>query len=268
VLKETTLSKLVVQWLLNNFLVFVLVLTRIASATMVAPMFSSVSIPPRLKVAFATFVSMAVFPLVRHVAVAVPTDLLGMTIGVLGEMLVGLTLGFGAAVLFAGVEIGGVIISRNMGTALANVFNPMFESSVPLMGQFYSFFALVVFMGTNGHHRLLEILIGTFRQVPLLGFRLTPNVAMHMVTMLGESFVLAFKLAAPVLVSLLLVTVSLGIVARTVPQMNVLIVGFPLKVCLGLVVSVVTLGAMALLLQGTFQWMLASLGGLLKSTIP
>ena len=244
------------QWMLNYFLIFVLVLFRVGSLAMVAPLFSSQSIPPRLKIAFAILVSLVILPIMKPATVPVPTNLVGLTLAVLGEMFIGFTLGFGAAILFVGIEIGGALISRHMGTALANVFNPMFSSTAPIMGQFYSFFALVIFIGMNGHHGLLRILIGTFDDMPVMTCSLKGIVAMKLVWMLGNAYVLAFKVAASVMASLLLVTVSLGIIARTVPQMNVLIAGFPLKVCLGLIVATVTLGSMAVFFTRTFEQML------------
>ena len=248
-------------WLINNFLVFVLVMFRIGSLSMVAPLFSSQSIPPGIKAGFAALVSIVILPVVRPETIVVPTDLVGLTLAILGEMLIGLTLGLGGAGIIVDIEIGGALISRHMGTALANVFNPMFSSTAPIMGQFYSFFALVVFLGMNGHHGLLRILIGTYDDMSIMECRLTGVVAMQMVWMLGRAYVLAFKVAAPVMVSLLLVTVSLGIIARTVPQMNVLIIGFPLKICLGLLVAMVTLGVMAAFFHGTFEQMLWHLRG-------
>ena len=201
-------------------------------------------------------------PLVRPATGAVPTEWVGLTTAALGEMMIGVTLGLGAAIVFVGIEMGGTLISRHMGTALANVFNPLFESSAPAVGQFYSFVALMVFLGMNGHHGLLRILIGTFRDVPLMEGGLNAGAMLGVLRMMGDAFVVGFKVAAPVMVSLLLVTVALGFIARTVPQVEVLIAGFPLNVGVGLVVAVVTLGAMAGFFQRTFGQMLVFLRGL------
>ena len=246
------------EWV-NNFLVFVLVLFRIGSLAMIAPLFSSRSIPAKVKVAFAAAVSLVVFPMVHAQAGIVPTGFVGLAAAAFGEMFIGLTLGLGAALIFAGIEIGGALISRHMGTALASVFNPTLASSAPALSQFYSFFALVIFLGMNGHHGLLRILIGTFDDMPLMECSLKGVVAMKLVWMLGNAYVLAFKVAAVIMASLILVTVSLGIIARTVPQMNVLIDGFPLKICLGLVVAAITLGAMGAFFHRTFEQMLVYL---------
>ena len=250
------------QWWTANAVVFFLVLCRVGSLVMVAPMFSSVSIPGQLKAGFAGVVSLVIVPMVRPAGVVVPVEVVGLTAAALGEILIGLTLGFGAAIVFAGIEMGGTLISRHMGTALANVFNPLFSSSSPALGQFYSFLALIVFLGMNGHHGLLRILVGTFDDVPLMQAGLQGPAMTRVVLMLGDAYVIAFKVAAPVMVSLLLVTVALGFIARTVPQMEVLIAGFPLNVGLGLVVAAVTLGAMAVFFQRTFEQMLVVLSRL------
>jgi len=250
-------------WWTQTVLGFFLVLCRVGSLTLVAPLFSSMSIPGRVKAGFAAAVALVIYPLVRP-ETAVPTHVAGLAAAVLGEMFVGLTLGVGAAIVFVGIEMGGTLISRHMGTALANVFNPLFASeSGAAMGQFYSFLALVVFLGMNGHHGLLKILIGTFGDMPVMQVRPSGTMVMGVVWMLGDAYVLAFKVAAPVMVSLLLVTVSLGFIARTVPQVEVLIASFPLNVGLGLVVAAVTLGAMAVFFQKTLEAMLVFLRGLM-----
>ena len=254
------------MWWTQNVVMFFLVLCRVGSMVMVAPMFSSRSIPVQLKAGFAAAVSLVIFPIVRPMGVAAPMEMVGLTTAALGEMIIGLTLGFGAAIVFVGIEMGGTLISRHMGTALANVFNPLFSSSSPALGQFYSFVALIVFLGMNGHHGLLKILIGTFTDVPLMQGGLNGGAMMGVVWMLGDAYVIAFKVAAPVMVSLLLVTVALGFIARTVPQVEVLIAGFPLNVGVGLVVAMVTLGAMALFFERTFQQMLVFLSGLVRLT--
>lgn len=261
------MSKVVADWLVNNFLIFVLMFVRILGLMVMAPVFSSRSIPERVKAGLALVITMAIFPVARPASVVVPTTLTGLTVAVLGETMVGLILGFGAAVIFAGIELAGELISRQMGTALAGVLNPMFETQVPVMSQFYSLFALMIFLGMNGHLKLLTILIDTFQRIPLMQFRLTGSMAKGLVGLLQDSYVVAIQVSAPVLVSLLMVTIALGIIARTVPTMNVLVMGFPLQIGLALVVSVLTLGAVAVFFQGTFQRMFAQLEALLASGI-
>ena len=119
------------MWWTQNVVMFFLVLCRVGSMVMVAPMFSSRSIPVQLKAGFAAAVSLVIFPIVRPAGVAVPMEMVGLTTAALGEMIIGLVLGFGAAIVFVGIEMGGTLISRHMGTALANVFNPLFSSSSP-----------------------------------------------------------------------------------------------------------------------------------------
>jgi flagellar biosynthetic protein FliR len=200
--------------------------------------------------------SFAIYPLVGAAPVVVPTELSALALGLAGELAVGLICGFFVSLVFVGAQMAGEFVSRHMGVSLAEVINPLFESQLPIFGEFYFMFALVVFVSVNGHHVLLAGLLKTFDRVPLMSVHLHAGLVTLVSGLMQDMFLLMIKLAAPTFVALFLVTIALGIIARTVPQINVMIMGFPLQVLLGLTITALALGGAATLLDQSFAWIM------------
>jgi flagellar biosynthetic protein FliR len=248
----------------GQFITFVLVLSRISGIFLVTPLLGGSPVPWRIRVLLSVALSVAVYPLVTLPATAVPTQGARLVLGLGGELCVGLLCGFVVNIVFVAARMGGALLSRYMGTALAEVINPLFEPQLPILGEFYTMFALVVFFAVNGHHVLLAGLVRTFDRVPLMGVQFRPGMVTALAGLLGDMFVLMVKLAAPTFAVLFLVTVALGIVGRIVPQINVVILGFPLTVCLGLVVASLTLAVAAAFLGDSFAWVMKQLDLMLR----
>jgi len=244
---------------IERFMGFLLVLFRVSGIFVITPVLGGSEVPWRIRVLASVALSFAIYPMLRPTAVAMPTDWPHLVVGMAGELAVGMICGFVVNIVFVAAQMGGALLSRHMGTALAQVMNPLFESSVPVLGQFYYMFALVVFVGVNGHHILIAGLVRTFDRIPLMGAGFHAGMVTTISGLMGDMFMLMIRLAAPTFVALFLVTVALGIIARTVPQIHVLIIGFPLKVCLGLVVTSLALAGAASLLAETFVWIMGRL---------
>jgi len=234
----------------------------------ITPMLGGSQVPWRVRVFAAIGLSFAIYPIVSRAGVNLPSDWPHLVLGLAGELAVGLICGFVVNIVFAAAQMGGAFLSRHMGTALAQVINPLFEAPVPVFGQFYYMFALMVFVAINGHHILLAGLVKTFERVPLMGVRFHGGMVTLVSGLMGDMFVLMIKLAAPTFAALFLVTVALGIIARTVPQIHVLLIGFPLKVCVGLIVTALALGGAALLLADSFGWIMGELQTIQRFMVP
>lgn len=216
------------------WLVGLLVFARISSFTVAAPFFDIRGIPALAKIGFAAVLTILVVPFVPG-----PTDfngLLAYTLHVINEVLTGLLLGFAASLIFHFARVGGELIDLQMGFAMARVMDPQGEAQVTLMGNLQYIFAILLFFTLNGHHTLIAALIKSFQLVPLATGSLTGGLIEQLVNIFVSMFALAFKIAAPVLAVLLISDLSLGLVARTVPQLNVFMLGFPLKAGLGMLV--------------------------------
>ncbi len=242
----------------KNFLAYILILFRVGGIMIFAPFFGSALIPRRIKVAASMIIALVLLPAVSP---SVPSE---MSVGYVlrtaaGETAVGLLIGYAASLVFVGVQLGGMQIGQQMGTGIANVFNPLIETQVSLVSEFYFLFAIFIYLGIGGHHILLKALVGSFHTLPLGWLAISGRTLDMVITLFGQLFVIAFAVSAPVILSLFLTTVAMGFVARTVPQMNILIVGFPVRVGVALVVMIFTLPAIGKFLAGTIGILLNGL---------
>ncbi len=210
-----------------------LVMARVLGLAFSAPIFSSMAVPRLLKAYFALATALMAYPLVEPVLpqdLTLTQSLAGMT----AEAMIGMAIGFGLSVVFSGVQLAGSMIDQQAGIAMGQVLNPAMDSSATVMGQFLFFIMLVVFLAANGHVAVVRATLESFQHVPPLSFRVTPSVVDLLVNMLASSFILAIRIGGPVLLSLFLVMLAKGFISRTVPQLNVLAVGFsiPAKVAI------------------------------------
>jgi flagellar biosynthetic protein FliR len=182
---------------------------------------------------------------------------------ILREVLVGLLIGFAAALFFAAVQTAGAFIDLQMGFAMANVFDPATGANSPIMGQFKHIVLTLVFLSMNGHHFLLRALMDSYQWVPLSNrlFRemYDGGVSGFLVRTFTETFMIALQVAAPLVVAMFLTDVGLGFLARTAPQYNVFIIGIPLKILLGLVMLLMLLPSLSGLFEQLFVKLFDSL---------
>lgn len=238
--------------LLEQMPAFVLALFRIGGLMILAPFFGSASIPPRVKIALTLVLTIAVWPTLPRV-VPLPDTLAGVAVGVGSELLVGLTIGLAVSTIFAGLQLAGLTIGQQMGVALGDVFNPGFDDSVDVMGAGLYWVGLVMFLLIGGHRMLLGSLIDSFRLVPAGAFTVDARWVGLLGGMLTAAFLMAFKIALPVVLSLFLVSVAMGLVNRTVPQFNILTAGFAIRAGVGLLLLAATLMATLSVLHGTVE---------------
>jgi flagellar biosynthetic protein FliR len=154
----------------------------------------------------------------------------------IGELMIGLFIGFTTTLLFVAVQLAGQVMGQQAGLALGAVFNPVMDSSMTASSQVYYFVALMVFLAVGGHREIIEALLQSFQSIPPLGFSMSEQIGSLIVEVLGLSFMWAIRIAGPVMVALVVTLVALGFVGRSVPQLNILTIGFPLKAGVGLLV--------------------------------
>jgi len=227
-----------------------LVIFRVAGIFITAPLLSNAAVPVKVKAAMAIVVALAVTARLA-VPVTLPADWPTLVLGIGGEMLIGAALGFATNLMFMGVQMGAQQIGQQMGIALANVFNPLAEATTNVMGTLFHLTAVAVFLAIGGHRMMLQGLLGSFEQVPLLGFAMRPAILEVVVGLMTAAFVLAVKVAAPVLVTLMLTSVAMGLIQRTMPQFNILSAGFQVRIlAAGLVLAVGVPSLIYLIEQG------------------
>jgi flagellar biosynthesis protein FliR len=239
--------------LINSFVIFIFVLARMSGLVMTAPMFGSSEVPTRIRALLAFTLALVITPVEWSANVELPTSLAAFIVSMGGELLIGMILGLGVMILLSGVQVAGQIISQMSGMSLADVFNPGFDAEVPIISNLLYLVTLTVFIILGGHRLLVGALLDTYTFLPLGHAQLPPSLGTLMATLLAESFSLAVRGAAPAMVALLLATVVLGLISRTLPQLNILAIGFGLNAMVTFLVLAVSVGAIAWLFQEHFE---------------
>ncbi len=233
---------------------FTLVFVRMAFIFMMVPVFGSRMVPRRVRIGLAVLMSFLIFP---YVAFKMPKSLtlMKMIPGFFSEMVIGMAIGLITQLMFAGVQVAGQIAGYQMGFGIVNVIDPVTSQQVSIAAQFYYLFSVLLFLATGTHLIFIQALVESFKYIPPLGARLSGFQINTLMKLAGNIFVLAVKVGAPVLAITLFTQVVLGIVARTVPQINVFIVGFPLQIGIGLIGIGLSLPLLATLLTSAFRGM-------------
>ena len=222
-----------------QFETFLLVFIRISAMLVIFPIFSAPQIPTLLRLGFAGLMSFIIYRAVPMAPMSGGVYELG--VAVLSQIVLGMVVGFVAALVFTGIQFAGEVLDLQIGFAVANVINPTTQQQITIVGEFELALATLVFLITDAHHLLIQGIAGSFTLVPLPYINLDPSVAGNIVLFMDQAFQIVFKIAAPVAVSLFIVNVALAFMARVAPQMNVFVVGLPLQIGVGLIMMAVSL---------------------------
>ena len=215
---------------------FALVLFRMTGLVMTAPVFASRVIPGRIRGALVMAMAAMTFPLVRA---QTPSDVTwgGVIAGGAGEMMIGLAIGISLALFVSGVEVAGLMVGRQAGLAIGQVFDPSSNTQVSTIGQVYSISLMTLFLLAGGHRATMAALLDTYEVIPLLSFQVNDSIPLLLIAMVTAAFVLGLRLAGPVLIALFLTGTAMGFLSRTMPQLNILSVGFTVRVMVALGVA-------------------------------
>ncbi len=224
---------------------FTLVLGRVGALVMTAPIFGNRAIPLQGRALIALMISLLVTPLLARHSTVDMGNLPVFTKHLLSEALIGLLFGLGITILLSGIQMTGQLISQLSGTALAEVFDPSLEENVSVYSQFFYFLTLVMFVLLDGHRLTMDALLDSFAHLPPGEANLGSDYVEALTVLLGQSFMLGIRAAAPAMTALLLATLVLGLIGRTMPQINILAVGFGVNSLLSLGCLFTTIGVVA-----------------------
>jgi flagellar biosynthetic protein FliR len=236
-----------------------LVFCRVGTMMLIAPIFGSRGTTPQVRVFLALTVTLVMAPVVAPPGTTVPSDVGGFIGRIAREALIGGLVGFVVLMVFTALEGAGHIVGLQMGFSLANIINPLTSTNASLIDQFYTLVATLVFLTIDGHHIVLLGIERTFLIAPIdaIGSVLPPQ---ELVFALGRAiFETASRMSLPVLTALLLTDVALAMVARSVPQLNVFVVGMPAKIAVGFVMLIVTVPTVAYIMAKSFNDIVAIL---------
>jgi flagellar biosynthesis protein FliR len=227
------------------------VAARVAGLLLVAPIFGHAAVPARLRVLLALVVGLAVLD--RAAPAAAPSSLgeLVLTCGI--EFLFGAAMGWAAGLLFAGVELAAAHVGTQMGLSLGEALGGGGDEDSGPVGSVFRIVAIAAFLLIGGHRELLGGLLDTLRIVPVGGVAMKASVLGLAGALLQASFVLALKVAAPVLIAMLLATVAMGFLNRSLPACHILSTGLPVRAMLGLLVMAMSLAGLAWAVQAAWR---------------
>jgi flagellar biosynthetic protein FliR len=226
--------------LLQRVPVFVLVFFRLAGMVLFAPLFGSTRIPRRVRALLLLVLAMGVGTGVPRPNI--PESSWELAVGIGGEMAFGLAMGLVMSMTFVAAQWAGEMIGQQMGLNLSEVFDPQFGSQGSIVGDMYFMLTLVAFLGVGGHHAMLRGVRQSFDSLPLLSVGVDRPVLALVIGLLQASTTLALRLAAPMLLTMLVTDLALGLIGRTMPQFNVMQAGMSLRTVLGMVVVIISLG--------------------------
>ena len=198
----------------------------------VAPLLSSSAIPQIGKIGFSFFISVTIFPWVLQNGYPIPADFFHYALVLLGEVLLGIIIGFFLALIYAAFQVAGQFFSLQMGFGASTVFDPLAQIEIPLMGQLFNVIGMFVFLSVGGFQKFL--LVGVVKSFESLkAVQLVTGgqqLIQFLVRGLGQLFENSMIIAFPFLGTLLLISISMGLLAKATPQMNLLMLGFPISI--------------------------------------
>ncbi|HEY3308110.1 MAG TPA: flagellar biosynthetic protein FliR [Desulfuromonadaceae bacterium] len=220
---------------------FALVLSRVAGIFAALPVFGGRRLPMQFKAITILMVTLVCFPALTIAPPVMPTDTFTLVLLLFRELAIGLLLSFITQVLFAAVEFSGQIIGMQMGFTISTILDPSQGNQVQIMSVLQTLFATLLFLSLNIHHLFIRAIIDSFDVIPIGGWHLNGEILNFLIKRTTDIFVIGVRLAAPVMVALLLTTVALGVMARAFPQMNIFMISLPLNIGIGFIVLGTTL---------------------------
>src|SRR3954469_14983542 len=248
---------------IETFPAFLLVFVRVTAFFLVMPLFSYRTIPATFKVGLGFFLSLIMFLSMEAPIFEINGSYYLL---IIKEMLVGLLIGFIAYVIMSAIQIAGGLIDFQMGFGMVNVMDPQTGAQSPIMGQYLYIIGLFFLLTVNGHHLILDGIYYSYQFIPLdqawLPFG-SEKVVEFVIRSFSTMFMIALQMSLPVVGSLFLVDVALGIVARTFPQLNIFVVGMPVKIVVSFVILIIVMSTMMVVVSRIFETMLTTMRGLM-----
>jgi len=233
-------------WPAADFSLFLLIAARILALIETAPLLSGEGIPQVAKVGLAGLTAVAILPAVRAAGYAIPADGAAYALLLVGEALIGVIMGFFLTILYSAFTTAGQFFSLQIGFGAMETFDPLAEIEIPVMGQFLNLIAMFVFVATEGFQKLFIIGVqGSFkamRAVDLVSRR--EEIVLFLGRATGALFLQSLILSLPVLGTLFIITVALGLLSKAAPQMNLMTEGFPISLMVTFFIMLVSLPMM------------------------
>ena len=231
----------------SNIILFMAIFTRLSGLFASAPLFSTYPIPTQVKIWLAAAIAFILFPIVQYnTSFVVPNSVPALTLILLKEFLIGFAMGYCANILFVGVELGVNMFAVQMGLYADQALNPTSGGQSPVITQAYTYLASMLFLAVGAHQWLFSAIYNSFKSMPVgYTFSFSPEMVGQIVTIAGQMFNIGLSIALPIFGVLFITDILLGFTSKMMPQMNIFMVSMPLKIYLGLLLSLIFMRPMA-----------------------
>lgn len=235
----------------NFFQIYLLIMVRFLAILIVAPMFSSNVIPNTIKAGLAFIATATIFPLVANTSVQAAPTFLEYFLSLLNEALIGLLIGFLMSMIFLAFQVTTNFFEIQMGFGISESVDPISQITVPVLGQLQALVVILIFIAIDGQNWVIRTLYNSFKAMPVLSdaskavfLGSFQGVIDRMIYYMSSMFSIALSLALPIMLTLFLLSLSLGLLAKAAPQMNILMLGFPMQIAVGIVAYYILIPAL------------------------
>jgi flagellar biosynthetic protein FliR len=224
-------------YLVEQFPLYILVLIRTMGVLGFSPIFSHQAIPMQVKVSLSALVALVILPAIPAEvlqSVVLPDTILGWMFLAAREMLVGLLLGFVTSMAMTGILSAGEFAARDMGMTAASEFNPDVEMPTTPLTELFIVMSSLFLLALNVHHWFLEALLRTYQLIPINHLNLGPDLMQKLIDLMSWVYIIGVRIAAPVMAVMFLLSAAIGVMSRAAPQVNILLISFPIRLAVGL----------------------------------
>lgn len=225
----------------SNYDAILLILVRMSGLFILSPVFGRQNMPALFKVGFSFFLTLIYASATKDLSVDYQESMVLYVIYVAKELAIGIIMGYVTYIIMSGIYLAGQIIDNQIGFGYANVLDPITNIQVPLTSNFYYTYIILIFLLINGHHMIIRALFYSYEAIPLGQLTFSTDVINELGGLMAEMFGIALRISAPIIAAVFIADVVLGVLSKTIPEMNVFMLGMPIKVFLGLLIITITI---------------------------
>lgn len=251
-----------IQILLPEFQTFLVLISRIGGLLAALPVLSGRTVPMKVKLALVLVLGAALAPVIHLPPMSYDPVLLAA--GLVSEMAIGLTIGLAVRLFFGALELAGEMIGIQMGFGVVQLFDPTTAHQTPIMAQYFTLLASLVFLSLNAHMLAVATIVSSYEAIPAFGATLPSKLGDDVVYLSQQLFTIGLKLAAPVLITILLLNILLAILGKAVSQINVFVLSFPITIAGGLMVMALSMPFTVELLAAEIERLQLTIDALMK----
>jgi len=219
-------------------------LGRVTGLVMTAPIFAANMVPVRVRVALVLMLTIVLLPTLPRGSATAPLSAAGFAV-MAGQVGLGALIGFSLRLVFEAVAYGGELVATSMGLNYASVLDPQHGNTTPVVGQFYTALATLLFLTMDGHLALIRLLADSFTSLPADAIAIAPDMLWKVAGFGASLGVGALRVALPAMTALLVVNLAFGFTSRAAPALNLFAVGFPITLSAGFAIAWIALGGFA-----------------------